>query len=83
MVLVIVLPLEVGHSCEREPGYVQDERYIAIEHMDKVRPCNGREGGLGHVRRDCVNFARVQNSRRVGNLLPTRFPRFPKTNGAL
>ena len=69
MALVIVFPLEVGSSCEREPGYVQDERYIAIEHMD--------------VRRDCVNFARVQNSRRVGNLLPTRFPHFPKTNGAL
>ena len=27
----------------RMNGYVQDERYIAIEHMD--------------VRRDCVNFA--------------------------
>ena len=32
--------------------YVQDERYIAIEHMDKVRPGNGREGALGYVRRD-------------------------------
>ena len=38
-------------------GYVQDERYIAIEHMDKVRPGTGREGSLGCVRRDCVNFA--------------------------
>jgi hypothetical protein len=38
--------------------YVQDERYIAGEHMDKVRPRSGREGALGYVRRDCVNFAR-------------------------
>ena len=46
--------------------YVQDERYIAREHMD--------------VRRDCVSFARLV--RRVGNLLPTRFP-LVGTNGAL
>jgi len=38
-------------------SYVQDERYIAIEHMDEVRPRSGREGALGYVRRDCVNFA--------------------------
>ena len=38
-------------------GYVQDERYIAGEHMDEVRPHSGREGGLGHVRRDCVSLA--------------------------
>jgi len=31
----------------RMNGYVQDERYIAIEHMD--------------VRRDCVSFARPIN----------------------
>jgi len=31
-------------KCNR---YVQDERYIAIEHMD--------------VRRDCVNLARLDN----------------------
>ena len=36
--------------------YVQDERYIAREHMDEVRPGTGREGGLGHVRRDCVSL---------------------------
>ena len=61
-------------------GYVQDERYIAGEHMD--------------VRRDCVNFARLVNycatrlrkfctacCRRVGNLLPTLFPR-PEPEGA-
>ena len=35
----------------------QDERYIAIEHMDKVRPRSGREGALGYVRRDCVSLA--------------------------
>ena len=34
----------------------QDERYIAREHMDKVRPRKGREGALGYVRRDCVRF---------------------------
>ena len=51
----------------RRVGYVQDERYIASEHMD--------------VRRDCVSFARVQISRRVGNLLPTRYPR-SNFNGA-
>ena len=39
--------------------YVQDERYIAIEHMDKVRPGTGREGSLGCVRRDRVNFAQL------------------------
>ena len=39
--------------------YVQDERYIAGEHMDKVRPRSGREGALGYVRRDCVNVARL------------------------
>ena len=33
-------------------GIQQDERYIAIEHMDEVRPGTGREGGLGYVRRD-------------------------------
>ena len=43
---------------QRRVGYVQE----------KVRPCNGREAGLGHeryiagehmdVRRDCVSFAR-------------------------
>ena len=42
-------------------GYVQDERYIAIEHMDKVRPGTGREGALGYVRRDCVSFAQPVN----------------------
>jgi hypothetical protein len=42
-------------------GYVQDERYIAIEHMDKVRPGTGREGSLGCVRRDCVSLAQQTN----------------------
>jgi DNA ligase (NAD+) len=36
--------------------YVQDVRYIAIEHMEKVRPGTGRETGLGHVRRDSFRF---------------------------
>jgi len=45
-------------------GYVQDERYIASEHMDKVRPGTGREGSLGCVRRDCFGYP-------VGNKLPT------------
>ncbi len=46
-------------------GYVQDERYIAMEHMDKVRPGTGREGSLGCVRRDRFRY-------RVGNKLPTQ-----------
>jgi hypothetical protein len=54
-----------GHS--GRVFYVQDERYFAIEHKDKVRPHSGREGGLGHAggratqssRRGaaCVSFA--------------------------
>ena len=35
-----------GFFMFRTNGYVQDERYIAIEHMD--------------VRRDCVSFAQCQ-----------------------
>jgi len=31
-------------------------RMNVISHMDKERPHSGREGGLGHVRRDCVSF---------------------------
>ena len=54
-----ILPARQGRvvSCFKTCRYVQDERYIAIEHRDEVRPHSGREGGLGHVRRDCVNFA--------------------------
>ncbi len=40
----------VGAAPRRD--YAQDVRYFAIEHMDKVRPLGGREGGLGHVRRE-------------------------------
>ena len=54
-------------------GYVQDERYIAIEHMDEVRPGTGREGGLGYVRRDCVNIA--QRSRRAACVNIAQRPR--------
>ena len=39
---------ETGYGREGALGY---ERYIAIEHMDKVRPGTGREGSLGCVRR--------------------------------
>ena len=52
-------------------GYVQDERYIAIEHMDEVRPGTGREGGLGYVRRDCVNIA--QRPRKSGYVQDERY----------
>ncbi len=45
----------------------QDERYIAIEHMEKVRPGTGREASLGYVRRDCVSFARYTNEWRGAN----------------
>ena len=69
-------------------------RYV----QDKVRPGTGREGALGYeryiagkhmdVRRDCASFARVQNIRRVCNLLRTgRYPKAPVAldggNGAL
>ncbi|MCP4044705.1 MAG: hypothetical protein GY732_01790 [Gammaproteobacteria bacterium] len=50
-----------GYGREGALGY---ERYIAIEHMDKVRPGTGREGSLGCVRRDCFGL-------NVGNKLPT------------
>jgi len=33
-------------------SYAQDVRYVAIEHMDKVRSETSREAGLGHVRRE-------------------------------
>jgi hypothetical protein len=54
----------------KSPGYigafyVQDERYFAIEHMDKVRPGTGREGSLGCVRREalwCCTAAKKQRS---------------------
>ena len=47
---------DVGAASRRD--YVQDERYITKEHMDKVRALSAREGSLGCVRRDCVSFAR-------------------------
>jgi len=41
-----------------------------MEHMDKVRPHSGREGGLGHVRREaylkphkCLHVSRVKPPR--------------------
>jgi len=39
---------------------------------DKVRPVIGREGGLGHVRRDCVSFAqsRALPAGRQGHAVP-------------
>jgi hypothetical protein len=38
--------------------YVQDERYVAIEHMEEVRPSpDGREAGLGHVRREAFQVS--------------------------
>ena len=56
----------MGAASRRD--YVQDERYIAIEHMDVRRDCvsfargliNRGETPLPHmdVRRDCVSFAR-------------------------
>jgi len=42
----------------RMNGYVQDERYIAKEHMDVRRDCvNCALHVNGDVRRDCVNCA--------------------------
>ena len=38
-------------------GYVQDERYIAIEHMDVRRDCVSLAQRIVSVRRDCVRFA--------------------------
>jgi len=54
------LPRLLSTTCNRNGrvGYVQDERYIAMEHMDKVRPGTGREGSLGCVRRDGFRYAR-------------------------
>jgi len=49
---------------ESNAFYVQDERYIAIEHMEEVRPGTGREAGLSHVRRDCFSVARHIRVRR-------------------
>ncbi len=43
---------KAGAGCSFRDRYVQDERYFVIEHMDKVRPGNGREGSLGCVRRE-------------------------------
>jgi len=46
MALVIVSLRELNRGFPlRRVGYIQDERYIAGEHMD--------------VRRDCVKFARL------------------------
>ena len=39
-------------------GYVQDERYIAIEHKDVRRDCVSFARRNMNVRRDCVSFAR-------------------------
>ena len=41
----------------RMNGYVQDERYIAIEHMDVRRDCVSFAQLIVSVRRDCVSFA--------------------------
>ena len=42
----------------RMNGYVQDERYIAKEHMDVRRDCvNCAWHVNGDVRRDCVSYA--------------------------
>jgi hypothetical protein len=40
-------------SSEGETG-LGHVRYIAKEHMEKVRPGTGRETGLGHVRCDVL-----------------------------
>ena len=63
----------------RRVGYVQDERYIAIEHMDKVRPGTGREGSLGCVRRDCFSFARIMKQVSVVDSWVTSYPPYKRT----
>ena len=57
---------ETGNPSRSQPGLpgtgregaLGYERYIAGEHMDKVRPRSGREGALGYVRRDYVQDER-------------------------
>ena len=46
-----------GFFMFRMNGYVQDERYIAMEHMDVRRDCVSFAQRIISMRRDCVNFA--------------------------
>ena len=54
-----------GFFMFRMNGYVQDERYIAMEHMDVRRDCVSFAQRIISVRRDCVSFAqRIISMRR-------------------
>jgi hypothetical protein len=54
----------------RMNGYVQDERYIAREHMDVRRDCvSFARCMVQDVRRDCVNFAHCI----IAGVAPLRF----------